>query len=361
MGLRPLLRMDAMLLLALCAACSGGSSKASMPELQLPDGLSNGATLTEEAADEAYRAWHDQLPHEPTIPMTVTYQLDTGFTLRQENEEVLEGKATGTFDFLFHDRERARGDAFLVLELPDQPESWQLTGTLQFDGFYLRAWGTGNHVPKVDPDHIYASMFDQGTLQSTYASLARLMPRFMKALGDRGVAGGAMLGRDVPESVIYLMHPRGLLDLTGTAMHCRSLRHEGDQLFASFALDLREGSPLRPMFARILETPPELLENMANHFTVDAVFEPHTGTLLSSDFKASLKPSVLQPEMPDADLHFRLEAQNLEWQVASLDAVIDRPEGVDPIDLSSLLTLADQFMTQESQEREAAEDFDFGD
>ncbi|MGB0954000.1 MAG: hypothetical protein ACPG31_12315 [Planctomycetota bacterium] len=361
MGLRPLLRVYAILLFALCAACSGGSSKAQMPDLQLPEGLGDQATLTEQAAEEAFVSWRTQLPTEPTIPMTVTYQLETGFTLHPEDKETLEGSATATIDLLFHDRERARGDAFLVLDLPEQPEPWQLTGTLQFDGFYMRAWGTGNHVPKVDPDHIYASMFDQSTLQSTYASLAQFMPRLLKALGERGVAGRALLGRDVPESVIYLMHPRGLLDLTSNAMHCRSLRHAEGQLFASFALDLREGSPLRPILSRVLETPPELLENMANHFTVDAVFEAHTGTLLSSTFEASLKPTILQPDMPNADLHFRLEAQDLQWQVASLDAVIDRPEGVNPIDLSSLLSLADQFIGMEKEELDAEEDFDFDD
>lgn len=361
MGLRPLLRAFTVLIFALCISCSGGSSKAQMPDLELPEGLAGGATLTEDAAAQAFAAWRDQLPTEPTIPLSVGYQIDAGFALRPEGEAVVEGEAVGTLDLLFYDRERARGDAFLALQLPDQEEPWQLTGTLQFDGFYLRAWGTGNHVPRVDPDRIYASQFDQGMLESTYSSLTQLMPRFIDELQDRGVPGAAMLGRDIGKSVIYLMHPNGLLGLTTSTFHCSSLRHESGALYGTFVFDLREGSHARPILETVLDMPGEMLEKMANRFTIDASFEPHTGLLLSATFEAALAPSILQPDLPNADLHFRLQAQDLKWKVASLDDVLERPAEVDPVDLSALLKIADQFINMEQEKQDVEGDFEFED
>lgn len=361
MGLRPLLRLSVLLLAGLAGACSGGSATADLPDLNLPAGLENGDALESAAADQAFRDWAGQLPAEPTIPLSVSYQLDAGFTLRSADEGPLEGSAVGTFDFLFHDRERARADTFLVLALPDQPEPWQLTGTLQFDGFYLRAWGTGNHVPKVDPERIYASQFEQSVLESTYASLTRLMPKLLGALDDRGIPGGALLDRGAEDSPLFLMHPRGLLELTKTAFHCTVLRHDADGLHASFSVDVREGSPLRPMLASVLDVPEEMLEMVASNFQVDTVLEARTGMILGVSFVASVTPSPLQPEWPDADLHFRLTADDLAWKVASLDDVLDRPEGMTPIDLTAMLQVADKFLRERGDALEAEEDYDLDD
>ena len=361
MGLHPRRFPYAILPALLCLACSGGSSTARLPELDLPAGLSNGGTLTEEAAHEAFLSWTAGLPAEPTIPLSVTYQLDAGFDTRGKEGENTSGSAVGTIDFLFYDRERARADAFLVLAMPDQPQPWHLTGSLQFDGFFLRAWGTGDDVPGLDPERIYASQFEQGVLEDTYASLVQLMPRLLRALDDRGVAGSALLDRDLQSSVIDLMHPQGLIELAISAFHCLHLKHDDQGLHATLALDVREGAPLRPLMTSLLDVPPELLEAATRRFTVDLLMEPHTGLILGTSFQAEVRPTPLQPDLPHADLHFRLDAQGLQWQVEDLDAVIARPEGLDPLDLTAMLQVADKFLKERGAELDAAEDFELED
>lgn len=346
--------------LALCLSCSGGGGSARLPELQIPENLAGGATLEGPAAEEAFTAWRTALSTDPILPMSVRYSLNSKVELTRDGQQ-LEGGADGEFRFQGIDRDRTRLDAFLILDGLEWEKDWNLTGTLQFDGFFVRAWGTASGIKGIDPDRTYAVQFGQQVFVDTYASLRRLMPKFLKGLRESGIAGGALLAQaqEAEISAVQMFHPARFLTLVDRAFVCRAIRYEEERLHCTFSLDLSEDSPLRPAFESLLGAAPEELRTWAETTIIEEVFEAHTGLLVGVNFLAEHTFSLGEEEEATAILQFQLTATELDWRVADLDRAISRPDDVDPLDLTAMLKLADKFLREKEAEMDAEEDFEF--
>ncbi|MHC4823149.1 MAG: hypothetical protein ACYTEP_03930 [Planctomycetota bacterium] len=357
MGFR--LPIIALPVLAVCLSCSGGTGTARLPELNVPAALADGTTLQGAAAETAFAEWRNALSTDPILPMSVRYSLNSKVELTRDGQQ-LEGGADGEFRFQGMDRDRTRLDAFLILDGLEWEQDWNLTGTLQFDGFFVRAWGTASGIEGIDPDRTYAVQFAQQVFEDTYASLQRLMPKFLQGLRESGIAGGALLMKAEQEqlSAVQMFHPARFLTLIDSAFVCRSIRHEEDRIHCTFSLDLSEDSPLRPAFESLLGAAPEELRTWAETTTIEEVFEAHTGLLVGVNFLAEHTFDIDEEEAA-ARLQFQLTATELEWRVEDLDRAISRPDDVDPLDLTAMLKLADKFLREKEAEMDAEEDFEF--
>lgn len=344
----------------LLIACSGGTGNARLPELQLPPSLEGGAELDGAAAEEAFAAWRQGLSTDPILPISVEYTLTSKVELERA-AEALKGHANGSFRFQGVDGDRSRLDAFLTLQGPEWENEWNLTGTLQFDGFYVRAWGTAGGMEGIDPDRTYAVQFAQGVFEDAYASLRRLMPKFLEELQESGIAGSALLAQAQEEEVsaVQMFHPARFLTLVDSAFDCRAIRFEDGRIHCTFALDLSEDAPLRPAFESLLGAAPEDLQVWAEATTIEEIFDAQTGLLLGVEFEAQHTFAQGSEDESSAALAFRLEASDLVWRIEDLDRVIARPAEVDPLDLTAMLKLADQFLREKGDELEADGDFEF--
>lgn len=343
------------------SACNGGSSTARLNDAVLPDALLGGLTVSGPEAVEAFNQWRDALPTEATLPVSASYALNAKFERISKDPEIsnLSGSATGDFTYQGIDDQRSRLDAFMVLRLPEEESDWNLTGSMLFDDFYTRAWGTAHGIGKIDPDKIYAVQFEQSVFERAYASLTRLMPKFLNKLDGYGVAGSAFLHEGAAVAPAHLFHPRHFLNLTQTAFSCRSLRFEDNRIDCKLGLDLSEGSPLHAIFSNLLDGPEQgLLVAWANTLVIDAVFEARTGVLIGAKFQATYPPVASLTGAPVTNIEFALESTSLEWTIHDMDRALARPE-VDPFDLTAMLNLADKFLREQSDKIDAENDHDF--
>ncbi|PCJ53696.1 MAG: hypothetical protein COA70_08375 [Planctomycetota bacterium] len=322
--------------------------------------MRGGLTVSGPAAAGTFEEWRDALPEEASLPVTVNYALDAKYSSKNPDPDVanVSGSAVGNFTFQGIDDQRSRLDAFMVLDLPNNNSKWNLTGSMLFDGFFMRAWGTAGGVKGIDPDKIYAVQFQQGVFESTYASMTRLMPKFLNNLEGYGIAGSAFF-RDQGVEPAQLFHPRYFLDLTRTALSCRSLRYADDKIYCKLGLDLRESSPLYDVFQNLFEGPEQAILALWTETTlVDAVFEARSGVLLGVNFSATYPPTAAFTNSPSISLDFTLESTDLEWTVADLDRALAPPD-TNLIDLTTVLQLADKFLREQSDRLDAENDPEF--
>ena len=359
MGPLPRLHARPTLSLLLLCACNGGVSSARLPQLNLPASLQGGAIVDGPAAEQAYRQWLETLTADVILPLSIHYSLDARIEARHSATEVYQGSAVGEFHFQGIDAQRSRFDAFLVLAMAEEDRDWNLTGSLLFDGFFVRAWGTASGVPRVDPDKTYAVQFTQEAFENTYGSLVRLMPKFLNALEGRGIAGTAFLARDPDSSVVQIFHPANFLGLASSAFTCRSIRYQDERIYCTLTLNLDQDSPLRPVFQSWIEVSDQDLRAWSDAITFEEVFEARTGVLLSVVFGAEFNPEPQDPQTFSAEMRFELRTTDLEWRIPDLDRALARPDGLDPLDLTALLLVADKFLREKGDELEAEQDRDF--
>ena len=362
MGFSPRIGFLCLLLFVALIGCNGGSSTAQLSDAVLPASLRGGLTVHGAEAAEAFHQWRDALPQETTLPVSVDYALNAKFTQESSDAETptRKGSATGDFSYQGIDAQRSRMDGFMVLRLPEESNDWNLTGSMLFDDFYTRAWGTAHGIAKIDPDKIYAAQFEQAVFESAYASLTRLMPKFLNRLEGYGIAGSAFLHEGAAVAPAHLFHPRHFLDLTQTALSCRSLRFEDNRIDCKLGLNLSEGSPLHSIFSNMLGDGIEegLLIAWANGLVVDAVFEARTGVLIGAKFEATYPPAAILTGAPTTTIAFALESTDLEWTIVDLDRALARPE-VDAFDMTAMLQLADKFLREHGDKLDAENDMDF--
>jgi len=352
--------MNFLLVAAPLLSCSGGSGTADLDDAVLPESMRGGLTVSGPEAASAFEEWRDALPQQASLPVTMNYALDAKYSRKNPDPEVLgiSGSAVGNFSFQGIDDQRSRLDAFMVLNLPDQDTKWNLTGSMLFDGFYMRAWGTAGGVDAIDPDKIYAVQFQQSVFERTYASMTRLMPKFLNNLEGYGIAGSAFF-RDESVEPAQLMHPRYFLDLTRTALSCRSLRYADDKIYCKLGLDLREGSPLHDVFQNLFDGPEKAILALWTETTlVDAVFEARSGVLLGVNFAATYPPTASFTDSPSYTLDFTFESTDLQWSIADLDRALTPPD-TNLIDLTAMLQLADKFLREQSDRLDAENDPEF--
>jgi len=361
MGFSPHIRFLLLLLTLGFSSCNGGSSTARLNDAVLPESLRGGLTVRGPEANEAFRQWRDALPQEATLPISAHYVLEATFLQTNPDPAIpnRKGSAVGDFSYQGIDTQRSRVDAFMVLQLPEEKNDWNLTGTMLFDDFYTRAWGTANGIADIDPEKIYAVQFQQSVFESAYASLTRLMPKFLSSLESYGIAGSAFLRGDSVVSPAHLWHPRNILSLTESALSCRSLRFEDNRIACKLGLDLSEGSPLHSTFSALLHGPEQgLLAAWANSLVIDAVFEARTGVLIGIQFEATYPPAAALTGAATTSIAFSLESTDLAWSIADLDRALARPE-IDPFDLTAMLQLADKFLREQGDKMDAQQDFNF--
>ena len=360
MSFLPRLSFTFLLVAVAVLSCSKGSGTARLNDAVIPESMRGGLTVSGPGAAGAFEEWRDALPQEASLPVVINYALDAKYSSKSPDPDVqaLSGSAVGNFTFQGIDDQRSRLDAFMVLDLPDHDSKWNLTGNMLFDGFYMRAWGTAGGVDGINPDKIYAVQFQQGVFEKTYGSMTRLMPKFLNNLEGYGIAGSAFF-RDQGVDPAQLFHPRYFLDLTRTALSCRSLRYADEKIYCKLGLDLREASPLHDIFQNLFDGPEKALLAVWTETTlVDAVFEARSGVLLGVNFEATYPPTAAFTNSPSFSLEFTLESTKLEWSIADLDRALAPPDA-NPIDLTAMLQLADKFLREQGDRMDAENDSDF--
>ena len=361
MGFSPRISFLFLLFLAFLGGCNGGSSTAKLHDAVLPASLRGGLTVRGPEAVEAFNQWRDALPQGTTLPVSVDYTLNARFAQENSNAETpsRSGSATGNFTYQGIDAQRSRLDAFMVLRLPEETSDWNLTGSMLCDDFYTRMWGTAHGIENINPDKVYAAQFEQDVFESTYISLTRLMPKFLNRLEGYGIAGSTFLHEGAAANPAHIFHPRHFIDLTKTALSCRSLRFEDNRIDCKLGLDLSEGSPLHSAFSNMLDGPEQgLLAAWANGLVIDAVFEARTGVLIGAKFEATYPPAAKLLGESTTTIEFAFEASELEWTIADLDRALARPD-VDHLDLTAMLQLADKFLREQGDKMDAENDTDF--
>ncbi|MDA0667221.1 MAG: hypothetical protein O3A95_03415 [Planctomycetota bacterium] len=361
MGFSPRNGFIFLLLLVSLSACNGGSSTAQLNDAVLPESLRGGLTVSGPEAAETFNQWRDALPQAATLPVSVDYTLNAKFEQQSSDPEIssLSGSATGNFTYQGIDAQRSRLDAFLVLRLPEKDANWNLTGSMLCDDFFTRAWGTAHGIAEVDPDKVYAVQFEQTVFERAYSSLTRLMPKFLNSLEGYGIAGSAFLREGAAIAPAHLFHPRHFLDLTVTAISCRSLRFEDNRIDCKLGLNLNEGTPLHAIFSNLLDGPEQaLLTLWANSIVIDAVFEARTGVLIGAKFQATYPPAAALTGASTTTIEFVFESTEIEWMIQDLDRALDRPD-VDAFDLTAMLQLADKFLREQGDKMDAEKDFEF--
>lgn len=361
MGFSPRIGFVFFLSLTALGACNGGSPTAQLHDAVLPESLRGGLTVSGPEAVAAFHQWRDALPQAATLPVYVHYALNAKFARKSSDPEIssLSGSATGDFTYQGIDTQRSRLDAFMVLRLPEEEANWNLTGSMLFDDFYARAWGTAHGLAKVDPDKVYAVQFEQAVFERAYASLTRIMPRFSSYLEGYGIASSALLREVAVVAPAHLFHPRHFLKLTEAALSCRSLRFEDNRIDCTLGLNLSEGSPLHAIFSNMLDGPEQgLLAAWANSIVIDAAFEARTGVLIGAKFQATYPPAAVLTGAPTTTIEFALESTQIEWMILDLERTLTRPD-VEASDLTAMLQLADKFLRAQNNKMDAEKDFDF--
>ncbi len=345
-------------LLLILAACNAGNQASSLAGVPVNASLLAGELLQGKAAKEEFIHWQQALPPQPILPLQIEYVLQATFKASSAQQANVFGTAKGSFFFQGLDQERARLDTNLQLKLPQREETWQLHGTTQFDGFFLRAWGKAKNVPEVPADQFYAVQLEQTSFRNNFLALEQIMPTFFQQLRLHGVPPYSILQLRPGWDPAHIFHPQRLQNAFGNTLACQSLQLKNNQLHASFQFQPQQQSQWAEIWQHLMPVQSLSWKDWDPEVRCQATFEARTGIVLSLNFTASFA-SKIHPQKEYFTLTMFLDANNLSWSAPSTAQLLQRPKNLRFRDLTPMMDLATKFIQQQVGEAEAEKDFDF--